>query len=178
MPLRFECTPALWFRVPLRALTLAVAALGLFAIAPSLADAAARDRAIAGLAVVALFVVASCIVTAAVADSYAEVDGDTLVVRFESVFNAAYPLADIAAVRRIDSPPGWRHALGLSTDWRERIILSHGGPLVEIEFGRPQPTRLLRRRVELRRIWLAVRDPDAFVEAVTRAARASRRSAA
>lgn len=176
MPRRFECTAALWFRVPLRALTLVVAALGLFVVAPSLAHDG--ERALAGLAVVAMFVVASSVATAAVADSYAEVDGTTLFVRFESMFTASYPLCDVAAVRRINPPRRWRHSLGLSTDWHERIVLSHGGPLVEIEFALPQCTRLVRRTVPVRRIWIAVRESDAFIEAVAGGARRLQQAAA
>ncbi len=178
MPHRFECSPALWFRVPLRAVTLVVVALGLYVIAPALGEAATRDRAIAGLAVVVLFAAASSVVTAAVADSYAEIEGDTLLVRFEGMFFAAYPLRDITMVQRIDPRRRWRHSLGLSTDWHERLVLSHGGELVEIQFRRPQPARLLRRTVPVRRLWIAVSEPDAFIEALNRAARWSEPAAA
>lgn len=173
MPLRFDFTDALWFRAPLRALALAVAVFGLIYLYPALTDPAMRMRGLLGLAVISLFVLAATLVTAAVADSYIELDGDVLFVRFEAVFSATFPLAGITSVRRIDPPRRWRHSFGLSTDWRDRIALSHGGPLMEIEFARPCPTRLLRRTVGVRRLWVAVRDPDALAVAIARAAGAA-----
>lgn len=179
----FEFHNAWWFRRPLRIVTVLVSAFALVALHRALLDASDPDhnRAFAGLAVIVAFLLLSVWFSASINDGLVEIADGRLHVRFESYFNANFPLGDIAAVRRIDPQPKWRYSMGLSTDWKERISCSHGGDMVEIEFAHPHELRIWPRTIWVRRLWLAVTDADAFIAALspsqsaqTRAAEAAR----
>jgi hypothetical protein len=169
MTMRFTFADAFWFRLPLRALMVVTAAFGLVALYPAISsgNSADAERAAFGLVVVIWFVVTGAVFAAAINDGYVELDGDWLNVRFEAFFNARFPLADVAAVREIDPRPRWRFRFGLSTNFRDRVSCSHGGRLLEVELSRPHRVRLWPRDVEVRRIWLAVREHDRLLAELT-----------
>lgn len=169
MPARFDFAGAHWFRVPLKVLVVAVTVFGLLSIWPALSDGNPVDdaRAIFALCAITFFIGASITVAVALGESYVDLDGETIFIRFESFFSAEIALADVVAVRAIDPRPRWRYRLGLSTDYAERICCSHGGPLIEIELVHARPTRLWPRRIiDVRRFWLAVREYDRFALAL------------
>lgn len=170
----FEFHNAWWFRRPLRIVTVLVSAFALVALHRALLDAGDPDhnRAFAGLAVIVAFLLLSVWFSASINDGLVEIADGRLHVRFESYFNANFPVGDIAAVRRIDPKPKWRYSMGLSTDWTERISCSHGGDMVEIEFAHPHELRIWPRTIWVRRLWLAVMDADAFIAALSRSAQA------
>ena len=59
--------------------------------------------------------------------------------------------------------PRWRYRFGLSTDWRERVSCSHGGPMLCIELADARPLKLWPRSVQMRTLWLGVPDRDALI---------------
>ncbi|HXK33279.1 MAG TPA: hypothetical protein VNM91_04605 [Dehalococcoidia bacterium] len=172
--MRFTFADAFWFRLPLRALMVATAAFALVTLYPALRSGTSpeAERAIFGLVVVIWFVVTGALFASAIDDGGVEVDGDFVSVRFESFFNARFPLSDIVAVREIDPRPRWRYRFGLSTNFRDRISCSHGGRLLEVELARPQRVRLWPRDVDVARIWLAVTEHDRLLAELTRVAAA------
>jgi len=165
MTRRFHFADAFWFRVPLRAVVVAMAVFALLSLWPAILQGSPddRQRAVFGLVVAGGFVVMASIFAVAVDDGHVEVDGETLRIRFEAFFHARVPLADVVAVRAIDPQPRWRYRFGLSTDFVERIACSHGGPLVEIELARACETKLWPRRIRARRFWLGLREHDEFL---------------
>lgn len=162
MSTRFTFADAFWFRLPLRALMVATSAFALVMLYPALSEGTAQEaeRALFGLAIVIWFVVTGAVFAAAINDGYVEIEGETLSVRFESFFRARFPLADIVAVREVDPRPRWRYRFGLSTNFTDRVSCSHGGRFVEVELARPHRVRLWPRDVDVRRLWLAVREHD------------------
>jgi hypothetical protein len=172
MPKRFLFADAYWFRVPIKVLVLTVTVFGLVSIAPALSHGGVNDhqRAIFGLLVVMMFMATGTTVAVAISDSYVELDADSLYIHFEAFFTAEVPAADIVAVRFIDPQPRWRFRFGLSTNFEDRICCSHGGPLVEIELAHAWATRLWPRQIAVRRFWLAVRDQQALLDELRRAA--------
>jgi hypothetical protein len=164
----FEFRSATCRRALLRFVVLSVSVFVLLSLYPALRDPSNPDhlRAIAGLGVLAAFVTAAVIFLVSTNDSYVEVDATHVNVRFESFFHVRFLLSDIAAVRLIDPRPRWRYRWGLSTNFRDRIACSHGGPLVEIELARPYRVRLWPRRLEVRRLWLGLREADVFIAAL------------
>ena len=108
----FEFHNAWWFRRPLRVLTVLVSAFALVALHRALLDASDPDhyRAIGGLAVIAAFLLMSVWFSASINDGLVEIAHGRLHVRFESYFNANFPLGDIAVVRRIEPEPKWRYS--------------------------------------------------------------------
>ena len=165
---RFHFADAFWFRVPAKIVVITVTAFALVTIWPALTEGTPyeRERAMFALAAVIFFVGVATTFAVAINDSYVELDGRTLYVRFEAFFSAEVPLADIVAVREIDPRPHWRFRFGLSTDFRERICCSHGGRLVEVELRNAWRTRLWPRQIAVRRFWFAVREHRAFIEAL------------
>ena len=168
MPKRFHFADAVWFRVPLRALVIAVAVFTLVSLYPALMNGSSADHehAIFGLTVVATFVVAGTVFMVAVNDGYVDIDTETVSVRFEAFFTARFRLADIVRVTTIDPRPRWRYRFGLSTNFVDRVSCSHGGTLIEIELREPQRTRFWPRQLLVTRFWLAVREHDAFLDAL------------
>jgi hypothetical protein len=160
LPVRFEFYDAVWFRVPLRVVMLTVSVFALLSLSPALADTQSPDhvRAIVAMALLAAFVLGGVVFTVSISDGGVEVNGEGVTVRFESFFRAVIPIENIVAVRCISPRPGWRYRWGLSTNWLDRISCSHGGQMVEIVLARPHVVRLWPRRVEVTRLWLAVRD--------------------
>jgi hypothetical protein len=167
---RFHFADAFWFRVPLKALVVAVTVFAVLSLYPALIHGTRQDheRALFGFTVLAAFIVAATVFTVAVNDSYVDIDGKSLFVRFEAFFAMEVPLADVVAVRRIDPRPRWRYRFGLSTNFEDRISCSHGGPLVEIELSRPHNARLWPRRIPVTRLWLGLRDADALLAVLDR----------
>lgn len=172
--MRFIFADAFWFRLPLRALMVVTAAFALVMLSPALSSGTSpeAERAVFGLVVVIWFVVTGAVFAAAINDGYVEIDGDFLNVRFESFFNARFPLSDVVAVREVDPRPRWRYRFGLSTNFRDRVSCSHGGRLVEVELARPHRVRLWPRDVDVARIWLAVTEHDRLLTALTAVAAA------
>jgi hypothetical protein len=165
MSRRYVFASAYWFRWPLRALVIAVSVFALVTLYPALADGTQSDlqRALFGLLVVGVFVVIATVVSVAIDDSYIEIDDHELTLRFEGFFGMKIPLENVTTVEHIAPAPRWRYRWGLSTDWTDRIACSHGGALVEVKLARPQRARLWPRDVPVRRLWLGVREPDAFI---------------
>ncbi|HLB23929.1 MAG TPA: hypothetical protein VJP07_07525 [Dehalococcoidia bacterium] len=172
MSQQFEFRSAIWFRAPLRLVVLAVTVFALMSLYPALRDAANPDhgRALAGMAVLGAFVVLAVVFMVSMNDGLVEVDNNNVTIRFESFFNARFPVEDIAAARPVDPRPRWRYRWGLSTNFRDRVVCSHGGQLVEIELSRPCHVRLWPRTLVVTRFWLGVRDAGAFLDALHRAA--------
>ena len=172
MPRRFEFRNAYWFRAPLRLIVVAVSVFALMSLYPALSDAANPDhgRAILGIAVLGAFALVAAYFMVAMNDGYVEVGDEAVTVRFESFFEVRVPLADIVGVTVVDPRPRFRYLWGLSTNFRDRVACSHGGQLVQIELGRPCPTRLWPRTLYVTRFWLGVRDHQALVAAVLHAA--------
>jgi len=168
---RYHFSDAVWFRVPLKTLFVALTAFAIFTLYPALSGSANDvQRAIFGFTVLAFFVVLASIFAVTVDDSYADVDEDVLQVRFETFFNATIPIADIVRVAPIDPRPRWRYRAGLSTNFRERVCCSHGGRLIEIELAKPVTVKLWPRRLEIPRFWLGVREHQAFLAHLRRLA--------
>lgn len=180
MPRQFHFADAFWFRVPLRVLVLTVAVFALVTLYPALDQGTFgdRQRAILGLAVVTVFVVLASVFAAAINDSVVELTQNSLYVRFESFFHAEVPLADITRVAYIDPHPAWRYRFGLSTNFEDRVSCSHGGRFIEIELARPWHTRLWPRDIGVTRFWLAVREHEALMSELRRAAPAAFRPVA
>ncbi len=150
---------------------LAVAVFALVSLYPALAGGTREEheRALFGLTVLAGFMIAAAVFAVAINDSHVEIDDEYLHVRFEAFFAASIRLADIIAVRVIEPKPGWRYRFGLSTNLEDRIACSHGGQFVEIELAEPHLIRLWPRSLPVTRLWLAVREHDAFLEELHRA---------
>ncbi len=161
---RYHFSDAIWFRAPLKTLIVALTAFAIFTLYPALGGTASDiERALFGFAVLAFFVVLASVFAVTVDDSYADLDGDELRIRFESFFNATIPVADIVRMAPIDPRPHWRYGIGLSTNFRERVCCSHGGRLIEIELAKPVPVKLWPRKLEIQRFWLGVREYEAFL---------------
>jgi hypothetical protein len=164
---RFDFATAFWFRVPLKVLVLCVTVFAFLSLVPALGgDQQDVQRAIFGFTVVAMFVTVASTFAVAINDSFVEIDGRTVYVRFEAFFSMEFPLDDIVEVRMIDPRPRMRYRWGLSTNFIDRISCSHGGQFVEIVLARPWRTRLWPRTIEVTRLWLAVTDADALLEAL------------
>jgi hypothetical protein len=178
MAKRFQFHDAFWFRVPLKTVVVGLCVFGILTLWPALwrNDAHDQARAAFGLVVVGSFALIASIFTVAVNDGYADIDGDELVIRFEAFFNARVPLTDIVDVRTVDPRPRWRYRFGLSTNFEDRISCSHGGSLVEVELAQPCVTKLWPRRIAVRRFWLGVREPEAFIANLQSAADAAQRT--
>lgn len=178
MTQRFHFADAFWFRVPLKTVVVALCVFGILTLWPALWRSETHDqlRAIFGFAVLGSFASIASIFTVAVNDCWVDIDDIDVRIRFEAFFNVSVPLADIVSVRAIDPPRRWRYRFGLSTNFEDRISCSHGGRLVEIELARPCATKLWPRRIPVRRFWLGVHQPDAFVAAVRAASARARLS--
>jgi len=165
---RFHFADAFWFHVPAKIVVITVTAFALVTIWPALTEGtpSERERATFALAAVTFFVAVATTFAVAINDSYVELDGRTLYVRFEAFFSAEVPLTNIVAIREIDPRPRWRFRFGLSTDFRERICCSHGGHLVEVELRNAWHTRIWPRQIAVRRFWFAVREHRALIDAL------------
>lgn len=167
---RFHFASARWFRLPMKTIVIAVAVFALLSVYPSLTGGvpAEQRRALAGMLVLFAFVALGVTFTALIDDGNIELGADTLHVRFESFVRIEVPLASIIAVRTIDPRPGWRYRFGLATDWKKRLSCSHGGQLVELELAQPQRIQLWPRAVQVRLLWLGVREHGEFIAAIER----------
>lgn len=165
MEKRFHFADAFWFRVPLKALVLAVAVFAFLSLYPGLLNGTRQDheRALFGLTVLGGFMVSATVFIVAINDSHVGIDDDAIHIHFEAFFVATIPIADIVGVREIDPRPHWRYRFGLSTNFDDRIACSHGGRFVEIVLAGPQLTRLWPRRLPVTRFWIAVREHDEFI---------------
>ena len=165
---RFDFATAFWFRVPLKVLVLCVTVFALLSLVPALLDGNAQDvqRAIFGFTIVAMFVALASTFAVAINDSYVEMDGETLFIRFEAFFSMQVPLVDVTDVRLIDPRPRWRYRFGLSTNFVDRVACSHGGRFVEITLARPWRTRLWPRHIDVTKVWVAVNDADGLLSAL------------
>jgi hypothetical protein len=172
MPRRFPFKTANWFRVPLKALVIAVFVFAALSLYPGLTNGATSDheRAIFGLTVLGGFVISAVVLWVAMDDSYVELDAGTLYVRFEAFFNIEIPVTNIARAHAIDPHPRWRYRFGLSTNFEDRIACSHGGQLIELELSEPAPSRLWPRHIAVRRLWLALPEHEAFLDELRRVA--------
>lgn len=159
---------------------LVVAVFALVSLYPALAGGTRdeHERALFGLTVLGGFMIAAAVFAVAINDSHVEIDDEYLHVRFEAFFSASIRLADVVSVREVDPRPRWRYRFGLSTNFEDRIACSHGGQFVEIELAEPKLIRLWPRSIPITRLWLAVREHDAFLEELRRVAAASVESAA
>lgn len=168
MTRRFDFVPAFWFRVPLKVLVLCVLVFGFLSVGPTLTNGTPEEmeRAVVAIMIVMFFTATATTFAVAVNDSYVEIDDESLYVRFEAFFNMEVPLADIVAVRRIDPRPRWRYRFGLSTNFHDRIACSHGGRFLEVELARPWRTRIWPRHIGVTRLWLAVKDDAALLDAL------------
>jgi len=168
MTRRFHFADAFWFRVPLKALVLVVAVFAFVTLYPALREgtSAEQQRAVFGLAVVLFFIGMGTVFAVAINDSFVEIDGGTLYVRFESFFQAEVATADIVRVSYVDPQPAWRYRFGLSTNFEDRIACSHGGRFVQIELRDPWRTRLWPREIGVTTFWLAVREHEALIDAL------------
>jgi hypothetical protein len=165
---RFAFADAFWFRVPAKVVVITVTSFALVTIWPALTDGTPHEqqRAMFALAAVVFFVSIATTFAVAINDSYIELGGETLFIRFEAFFTAEVPISEIVAIREIDPRPRWRFRFGLSTDLRDRICCSHGGRLIEIELRHAWRSRIWPRHIAVRRFWVAVRDHDAFLDAL------------
>lgn len=172
MPKRYQFADAFWFRRPLKALVIVVVVFAALSLYPALINGSNQDheRALFGLTVLAGFVVSAVLIWVAMDDSYIELDRERLYVRFEAFFNTEIDVANIVRVAPVDPRPRWRYRFGLSTNFEDRIACSHGGRFVEIELAKPSPTRLWPRHIAVRRLWVAVREYDAFLADLRRVA--------
>ncbi len=168
MTTRFDFADAWWFRGPLRALTIAVIVFTLLSLAPALTDGTNPDhvRALFGIVVLSAFVLGAVLFWVAISDSYVEVSGDTIAVRFESFFNVRIPVEGIVDVRPLDPQPRFRFRWGLATNFRDRISCSHGGRMLVLTLSEPVTVRLWPRTLLVTRFWLAVPDDQAFTAAI------------
>lgn len=169
---RYHFRDAAWFRTPLKALMVGMAAFAALSLYPAFVQGTPDDhrRAIFGLTVLLAFLAMGCIVNVAMTEAHADIGDERLDVLFEGFFTIAVPLADIMDVREITPGPTWRFRWGLSTNFRDRVACSHGGQLVEIELATPIVTRLWPRRIAVRRLWLGVVEADEFAAHLRRVA--------
>jgi hypothetical protein len=167
---RYHFVSARWFRLPMKVTVIAVSVFALLSLYPSLinGDAGEQRKALLGLLVLLGFVGLGVTFTVLIDDGHVEIGPESLHIRFESFIHFEVPLAAIVAARRIDPRPRWRYRFGLSTDWRDRIACSHGGGLVEIELAHQHEIKLWPRVVPMRRLWLGVREQEAFLESIQR----------
>lgn len=154
----------------MKAVVLVVAVFTILSLYPGLSNGTESDhgRAIFGLTVLVCFAASAAALWVAVDDSYVELDGNDIYIRFEGFFHAEFPVADIVRVAPVDPRPRWRYRFGLSTNFVDRIGCSHGGSLIEIELAHPWRTRLWPRHIPVRRFWIALREQDAFVAELRR----------
>lgn len=152
-------------------LVLAVAVFALVSLYPALAGGTRdeHERALFGLTVLGSFMIAAAVFAVAINDSHVEIDDEYLHVRFEAFFATSIRLSDIVAIRAIDPRPHWRYRFGLSTNFEDRVACSHGGQFVDIQLAEPKSIRLWPRNIPVTRLWLAVREHDAFLEELHRA---------
>jgi hypothetical protein len=176
MEKRFDFADAFWFRVPLKVLVLSVAVFAFLSLYPALTSGTASDHehALFGLTVLGGFMVAATVFNVAIGDSYVSIDNEYLHVRFEAFFSVRMPVSDIVAARIVQPRPRWRYRFGLATNFVDRISCSHGGTLVELTLARPQMMRLWPRVLPVTRFWIAVREHEAFIEALTQIASRNR----
>ncbi len=165
---RFNFTDATWFSTPLKILMVATSVFAMLALYPAFGQGTASDqhRAIFGLAIMLGFVAIGCVVSVAMRDGCVTLTGDAVLVRFEAFFSMRIPLSNIVSVSKLDEQPRWRYRFGLSTNFRDRIVCSHGGQLVELELADVMQAKVGFRTIGLRRLWLAVEDDGAFLEAL------------
>lgn len=161
---RFRFEDARWFRLPLRAVVITLFTFALLNLYPALTRGTPNDheRAVFGLTVLMAFTVLATVAAVAINDSYVEIEEETLFIRFEAFFNVRVPLADVLHVSFIDPKPAWRYRFGLSAD-RGRVACSHGGRMVQIELARPCGVKIWPRTHSVRRFWLGLTDPEAFL---------------
>lgn len=180
MPKRYHFADAYWFRRPLKALVIVVFVFACLSLYPALTGGSSQDheRALFGLTVLGGFVISAVLIWVAMDDSYIDLDHERLTVRFEAFFNTEIAVTDIVRVTPIDPRPRWRYRFGLSTNFEDRVACSHGGRFLEIELASPCPTRLWPRQIAVRRLWLAVREHEAFLRDVRRFAPHARTDAA
>ena len=165
---RFHFADATWFSTPLKLLMVATSVFAMLALYPAFGQGTSTDQhlAIFGLAILLAFVATGSVVSVAMRDGCVELGGDVLRVRFEAFFSMAVPLSNIARASRLDVQPRWRYRFGLSTNFVDRIVCSHGGDLVELELVEPMPTKVGFRTIALRRLWLAVEEHEALLDAL------------
>lgn len=169
---RFHFADALWFRIPLKLLVIGLTVFALFCLYPALGDQSVVNHArlAFAFATMACFIAMASIFMVAINESHVDLSGHCIDVTFESFFHARIPLADIVSVEMIDPRPRWRYRFGLSTNFRDRVTCSHGGKLIEIVLSEPQETHLWPRQLAVSRFWLAVCEPDEFIDALRIAA--------
>jgi hypothetical protein len=165
MPRRYHFADAFWFRRPLKALVVVVFVFACLSLYPALTNGTSQDheRALFGLTVLGGFVISAVLIWVAMDDSYVEIEDGHLSIRFEAFFRMEIALADIVRIAPIDPRPRWRYRFGLSTNFEDRIACSHGGQMIEIELASPAPARIWPRSIAVRRLWLAVREYEAFL---------------
>lgn len=169
---RFHFADASWFRIPLKVLVVGLTVFALLCLYPALGDQSLANHARMAFAfgTVLCFIALASIFTVAISDGHLDIRQAYIDVRFESFFHARIPLADIVSVEEIEPRPRWRYRFGLSTNFRDRVVCSHGGRMIEIVLAQPQPARLWPRHLAVSRFWLAVREYDEFVAALRRRA--------
>jgi hypothetical protein len=170
MPRRYHFADAFWFRRPLKALVVVVFVFACLSLYPALTSGTSQDheRALFGLTVLGGFVVSAVLIWVAMDDSYVEIDSGRIFVRFEAFFRMEVALGDIVSIQSIDPRPGWRYRFGLSTNFEDRIACSHGGRMIEVELASPEVARVWPRHIAVRRLWLAVREYDSFLDDLRR----------
>lgn len=168
MARRFDFADAWWFRMPLRALVLAVCVFTLVSLEPALLDRASPDhlRALFAIGVLGFFILGAVVFMVSLSDSYVEIEDGVVTVRFETFFHVDFPLADVVAATPIDPRPRWRYRWGLATNFRDRVSCSHGGQLVEVQLARPCVVKLWPRTLHVTRFWLAAKDDRGLVDAL------------
>jgi hypothetical protein len=169
---RFHFADAYWFRLPLRTVVISLAVFALMWLYPafdakSIAD---QGRFAFALGTLVWFIGIASVFIVSINESYVDIGDDAVEITFESFFHARIPLDAIVSADLVTPRPRWRYRFGLSTNREDRIACSHGGPLIEIVLARPLPTKLWPRNIAVQRFWLGVRESDAFLATLRRAA--------
>ena len=97
------------------------------------------------------------------ADAHVTLDGDEVAVRMAWGFRARFPRAAVADVKASAERPLSRGVHGWRGDW---LVNGAGGGLVEVLFDPPMRARVVGFPVRVRRLRVAVDDPDGLVSAL------------
>jgi hypothetical protein len=147
---------------------LGVTVFTLISLEPALVDRGSPDhlRALFGIAVLGFFMLGTVVYMVSLGDSYVEINGGTVTVRFEAFFHVEFPIMDVVHVTTIDPKPHWRYRWGLATNFHNRVSCSHGGQLVELELARPCVVKLWPRTLQVTHFWLATKDYRRLIAAL------------
>ena len=102
------------------------------------------------------------------ANSFAEIDNDTLRIRFGPLFDQSFPIAEIAAVQRDVWP--WYYGLGVKIGFRKRLgVMASYQNIVRVSLRSPRKIPLaFGIGTKIVHLFLSLQDADGFIRALGR----------